>query len=67
MGALCNDFNFLLTHVARSTNKEDVLEFMTKLARTVEDPRNTVIVMDNHQSHKSIILKKFLIEKGFII
>ena len=49
---------------AKSTNKEDFLEFLkNQIDRYVKYPRSTVLVLDNHRAHHAKTVQAWLGEK----
>lgn len=53
---------------ARSTNKEEFLEFLEKqIDFFVRYPRSTVLVMDNHRAHHSKVVTAWLEKKKYIV
>lgn len=60
LGAITSKNDNVIFHLGEKTNKESVMEFLEKLKTQVET--RAVIVMDNHQSHHTDVVKE-VIEK----
>ena len=51
---------------AKSTNKEDFLEFLkNQIDRFTKYPRTTVLVLDNHRAHHAKTVQAWLVEKQY--
>ena len=67
MGLIGEELGRLLWDLAESTNKIAVENFFITCIKYVRDPRNTVIVMDNHSAHVGASLMSLFAENGVII
>ena len=52
--------------ICSTTNAENVMEWFKDLSRR-ENLMGAIVVMDNHKAHKSILLKQFSEEEGFLM
>ncbi len=60
IGSISNERNRVITSVIDSTNKKQVLKYLGKLREGMVNPKRTLIVMDNHCSHHSKVVTKYL-------
>ena len=68
IAGLSSNGGVLQWQISRSTNKEDFLHFLkSKVHPFVKYPRSTVLVMDNHRAHHSLVVSKWLQEKSYIV
>ena len=63
-GAISNKRPELKYLIAKSTNKEDTVNFFEKLKREWEGFWNVIVVMDNHRAHHSNIVQDLLNKDG---
>ena len=54
LGAISTKFNKAYVEIAAKTNKQSVIDFMKNY---LAYHRNSILIMDNHKSHKSKELK----------
>ena len=68
IAGLSSDGGKLHWQLAKSTNKEDFLNFLKKQVHPfVKYPRSTVLVLDNHRAHHSLVVTEWLKEKHYIV
>ena len=55
-------------HMAKSTNRHEVIKLLEKLiAASPVDPKEIVVVLDNHGSHHSYDVRDFVAAKGITL
>ena len=65
IGAISATTPKLIFSTADKTNTANVLAFLTKLRGEMKDPKNCVVVLDNHSAHKSNPVTEYARTEGF--